>query len=252
MIDIHAHILPGIDDGPGEWDKSLKMLRRAAQDGITGIVATPHVVPGGYDNTRVKVVRLVEELKERSRVSELTVYPGSELTLCNETLRGLEGGRYLTINSSRYALVELPLSFEPHIVHDFFFSLRARKFVPVIAHPERNPVVMDDLDLLFEMVEEGALTQVTSGSITGLFGNRVKGVAEEIIARNACHVIASDAHSIGRRAPVLSHAVQAAARLVGEREAFAMVREVPLAIVENRKVEVAEPVRPRKKKFLFF
>jgi len=252
MIDIHAHILPGVDDGPAEWDKSLKMLRRAAEDGITGIVATPHVVPGGYENTGEKVLSLTEELRERCRDAEIEIYPGSELMVSNDTLRGLEKKKYLTINSSRYVLVELPGQFVTDSVYDFIYSLGARKLVPVIAHPERNPKLQEELDLLGEMVRHGALVQVTAGSLTGAFGSVVKKTVSEILTRNLCHVIASDAHNNGRRAPVLSHGLVEAGRIVGERAALAMVRDTPRMIIGDEAIEAPEPAGARKKRFIFF
>lgn len=252
MVDLHAHILPGIDDGPGEWDKALKMLARAAHDGIVGIVATPHVVPGGYDNTAEAVLGLTEELKERTRDTEIAIYPGSELMVCNDTLRGLEKKKYLTINNSRYALVELPAQFSPEPVYDFIHSLAMRGLVPVIAHPERNPRIQEDMGFLHEMVGMGALSQITSGSLTGLFGNAVKRAAVDILGRRLCHVIASDAHNNGKRAPVLSHGLKVAAGIVGERDALAMVRETPNMILSDLDIITAEPLIPRKKRFLFF
>jgi len=159
MFDIHTHILPGIDDGPGDWERSLAMLRVAARDGVKGVVVTPHVTPGLYDNRREKVAALAAELRARAGDIPVEIYEGSELAVCAEALEGLKSGRYCTINSGRYVLVELPSQFSADGVYDFLVSLASLNLIPVIAHPERNPKVQADIEALYAMAELGALMQ---------------------------------------------------------------------------------------------
>lgn len=246
MYDLHAHILPGADDGPREWDKSVKMLLRAAEDGITGIVATPHVSAGVYDNPKDKVASIVDELKLRAGAVPIDIYTGSEIHISPETLKGLKNGRYCTINRSRYVLVELPLHFSPELMYDAVFGIVSAGMTPIIAHPERNPMVMEDVGIMHEMVRLGALGQVTAVSVVGNFGSEVKKLAREMMVRKLVHVIASDAHNNGSRPPVLSHAYREAVRIIGDRAARAMVHDVPGMILENLKYEPEEPELPRK------
>jgi len=251
MIDLHVHILPGVDDGPKEWDKSLKMLQRAAQDGIRGLVATPHVMPGVYDNPMERVLALTEELKERGKSLPVDIYAGSELTVSHETLAGLEGKRYCTINGTRYVLLELPGHFSLDTVLDFIFSVTSGGKVPIIAHPERNPRIQADINILYELTRLGALLQITSGSLTGLFGGAVRKLTQDIVSRRLAHLIASDAHNNGNRAPLLSDGVKEAAKIIGGRAASTMVNDLPEKILNNQIFHVPEPVYP-KKKFFFF
>ncbi|MGA2193550.1 MAG: CpsB/CapC family capsule biosynthesis tyrosine phosphatase, partial [Nitrospirota bacterium] len=152
MIDLHCHVLPGIDDGPRDFEGAVRILRLAAEAGIKGVAATPHVVPGHYDNTAEKVLSLVAELKDRAGDIPVQVYPGSEIAICEKTLKGIVGRKYCTINSTRYILLELPPYFRPEDVLGFLESLSGAGLVPIIAHPERNPQLQSDVEFIYKMV----------------------------------------------------------------------------------------------------
>lgn len=251
MYDLHAHILPGVDDGPKEWDEALGMLRAAERDGIKGIAATPHFVPGLYDNTREKVETLVGELRRRAVGMRIEIYPGSELAVSVETLAGIGEGRLSTINKGRYVLIELPVSFAARTAYDFIFRLTSGGLVPILAHPERNPKITSDMDVLHEMVRMGALGQVTAGSLTGLFGLDVKKAASRMIEKRLVHVIASDAHSEDHRPPSLSAAVRAAAKISGDGPAAAMAGRIPKGILYDEPLELPEPAYRRSSSRIF-
>ncbi len=242
MYDLHAHILPGVDDGPRSWDQAVSMLAAAERDGIKGIVATPHFTPGLYDNPGEKVVGLVDELKRRADGMRIEIYPGSELTVSVEALAGIGEGRLCSINSGRYVLIELPASFSPRTVYDFISGLTSGGFVPIIAHPERNRRVTSNMDMLYEMVRMGALGQVTAGSLTGQFGSEVKRAAGRMLESRLVHVIASDAHSEDHRPPTLSAGLKAAAKISGEEAAAYMAGEAPKKILDNQPLTLPEPV----------
>jgi len=252
MIDLHAHILPGLDDGPGDWDKALLMLRSAVEDGIKGIAATPHVRPGLYDNPKEAVLALTEELKGRAKGLPIEIYPGSELMISPETLTGMDKGLYCTINQSRYMLIELPTHFLPSAVYDFVFAMTSKGLVPIVAHPERNPMVIGEPGILYEMVRLGCLTQITAASVIGLFGHDIKRVSHDIVKRRLAHVLASDAHDRSRRPPKLSDGVTEVSRILDGESAMRMVAYLPEMVINDKAVEVDEPVFVRKKGFFFF
>ncbi len=251
MYDLHAHILPGIDDGPRGTEEALAMLKTAAADGIKGIAMTPHVVPGLHDNPKEKVVRLTEELKAGAAGIEIELYPASEVRLSDETLEGLKSGALCTINGSKYVLAELPPFFDSEKIYGLMYSLREMGVVPIIAHPERNPMALEDVECLYEMASMGALMQVTAGSFLGMFGDDVKRLAVSMLERRLAHVMASDAHDNGQRPPTLSTAVREVSKFVGGRAARAMVHAVPEKILKNEQVNPPEPVRPKKSLFFF-
>lgn len=252
MIDLHCHILPGIDDGAETVDDSAAMAKVALEDGVRTIVATPHGVEWAYTGdeveTRTRVADLGLELAARGL--ELEVLPGLEVFITPDTPAHHAQGRVYTMNGSRYMLVEFPLSVFPSYVEQILFELQLRQLVPVIAHPERNSTIAADPQRLLRLVERGMLVQVTAGSILGIFGARTRETAESLLTRRLAHVIASDAHSAGGRAPVLSAAMRRASELIGEEAARAMVTSVPAAILRNDVVELPRP-QPPPRRFWF-
>jgi protein-tyrosine phosphatase len=245
MIDLHAHILPGLDDGARGWDETLTMARMAVQDSIRGVVCTPHWNSGLYENGRERVLRTVEELRMRLREHSigLEVYPGAELRLDARLPEHIDDGRLLTLNDTgRYALVELPMEVIPLRVDDLFYELQSRSITPVLAHPERNFALMKDPARLHVWVQAGVLTQVTAASLLGRFGPEVRRFTLEIMEHAMAHVLATDTHGPGTRTPHLSEAVREAERVQGERGARAMVLDTPRKIIEGVPVSGPEPV----------
>jgi protein-tyrosine phosphatase len=215
MIDTHCHILPGLDDGAPDEAHALEMARVAVADGITGIVATPHDIPGLYPFDGEKANEALSRLKnglEREGIS-LSLYPGCELALAPDLERRHAGKALPAMaGKGRHLLLELPLEEIPPYTEDVFYRLQLRGLIPVIAHPERNLAVLQQPAWLREMLERGILIQLSAPSITGLFGKKVQNLAEELARRGWVHLVASDAHSAGKRGPRL----QAARQTLGE------------------------------------
>ena len=244
MIDLHCHILPGLDDGPSTLDESLAIARQAAADGIKSMVATPHVCNGVYCGSAALITQKVKALNEELGKANipLTVYPGAEVQLVPRLTELLRRGEVCTLNNSRYVLIELPPTFLPETVKDEFFSLRVSGYIPILAHPERHPRVKDDLDYLGELVEMGTLCQLTAQSLTGEFGKTAQSAAEKMVENGMAHILATDSHSSKWRKPVLSNAVDRAAGLLGSREdAWQMVSGLPQAILDDREFAVETP-----------
>ena len=155
MIDIHSHILPGIDDGPAGMEESLKMARIAVEDGIHTIVATPHCLNGIYSNRRSDILSACAGLNRvlKEHQVPLEILPGSEARLCLEILDELEKGRLMTINDAgRYISVELPDQFIPDTVIAFINRLRGMNITPIVSHPERNPVIQNNIEVLSHII----------------------------------------------------------------------------------------------------
>ncbi len=244
MIDLHCHILDGLDDGPATLDESLAIAKQAAADSIKAIVATPHVCNGVYFGSAEliaqKVVALNAELGKAN--IPLTVYPGAEVQLVPGLTELLRSGEVCTINNSRYVLIELPPTFLPETTKDEFFSLRVNGYIPILAHPERHPRVKSDLGYLEELVQMGTLCQLTAQSLTGEFGKTAQAAAEKMVESGMAHILATDSHSSKWRKPILSSAVNRAADLLGSREeAWQMVSDLPQAILDDREFAVEIP-----------
>jgi protein-tyrosine phosphatase len=233
-VDVHCHLLPGIDDGSPDWETTLAMARLAVADGITAIVATPHWPLEG--RTPGPLVReLAAETQERLRAAEipLRVFPGHELEITTGLAEALAAGDALTLADSRFILLETPYFDLPVFLRDLVFRLQSQRFRPILAHPERNPRVQRDVTCLEDIVAAGCLLQINAGSVLGLFGPRPRRAAEALLARDWVQLLASDAHGAAQRPPLLAEATSAAARLVGPAAAGALVGATPFAIVQD-------------------
>jgi protein-tyrosine phosphatase len=245
MVDIHAHILPGLDDGPRDWQAALDMCQVALSQEISTIVATPHIMAEVFDNSAETILPRLEELQKRLTNAgiDLTVLPGSEVHLDVRILEWLKNGRVLTLNRGRYLLLELPTAIFPPYLEQFSDHLLASGVVPVIAHAERNLSVQTDPNQLYPLVQRGVLAQITAQSLTGDFGRSALRCAEILLQCRLCHVIATDAHSTTGRPPIIEAGVEKAQTLVGPLQAYAMVTSIPGAIVRNEPVDVDSPER---------
>ncbi len=248
MIDLHNHLLPGIDDGAREVKETLEFLRMLARDGVRAVVATPHMKPGVYDNDRATILERVALVREAARHDEaeaVTLHPGAEVYFTADLPERARAGNLMTVaDRGKYVLLELPYQQIPLGVDDMIFRLRLLGVTPLMAHPERVAYYLEDLERVAASVRLGALTQVTASSLTGRFGEKARGFALEMLRRNLLHVLATDSHDVRHRPPVLSEGLRAAALVVGEKAALRFVQENPQAILEGREVEVAEVTSP--------
>jgi protein-tyrosine phosphatase len=250
MIDIHCHILPDVDDGSRSLDESLKMAERALKDGIREIVATPHSLDGVYANRVEDILSAVAALQNALSENglDLTLHPGSDLHLATNITQRISRREACTINNAgKYILLELPSQMIPNGVKDEIFALKLNGITPIITHPERNAMVQHDPGILYELVQMGALAQVTAMSLTGDFGEFIGHISHVLMSHRLIHVIATDAHSAEDRPPVLSGAVEQAADILKNYdEAVNMVTSVPAAILSGRVPDVPEPIRVRR------
>lgn len=235
MLDLHNHILPGIDDGAADLDMALQMARIAADDGIGTIACTPHIYPGMYENTadgiRTAIAAFQGELDQRGIAIRLV--DGADVHLEVDLLGSIRAGRVPTIAGSRYLLLEPPHHVAPPRFEDSVFQLLVAGYVPVITHPERLSWIEGHYPVFQRLVKGGAWMQITAGSLTGRFGQRPRYWAERMLGGGLVHILATDAHHPRRRPPLLAEGRAAAAARVGELEAAHLVLTRPQGIVDN-------------------
>lgn len=235
MIDLHSHILPGIDDGAKTLEVSLEMARIALADGIRTLACTPHIYPGLYMNDAAGIgarrAALQRELDAQGL--PLRLVTGADVHLVPGLLDQVRAGTVPTLHGSRYLLLEPSHHVAPPRFEDAVFTLVAAGYVPVITHPERLSWVEDHDGAFVRLRAQGVWMQVTAGALTGMFGSRVQYWAERFLGDGHAHLLASDAHSAGRRAPRLAAAREAAERLVGPQESHRLVCVRPQAILDN-------------------
>jgi protein-tyrosine phosphatase len=232
VVDIHSHILPEVDDGPKSWDVSVAMCRAAAADGITHQVATPHA-NDRYHYDRAYLQGLLDHLQQLAGDSPKLLL-GCDFHLSYENLQDafVHPDRYV-IGNTRYLLVEFSNYGIPQHTTDSLMKLGDCGITPIITHPERNPILRENLQRVVEWAEQGCVVQMTGSALTGFWGDRTLRAAHWLLERQAVHVLATDAHDTEKRVPILSRARAAAAEFCGDEIADALVEANPRAIVNN-------------------
>lgn len=203
MIDLHCHILAGVDDGAKTIEDSLNMARLAVEQGITHVLATPHHKNRNWNNEKEKVVKLVKELQKEidDHNIPLTIFPGQEVRIYGEILQDIKEDKILFIDEQRqYLLIEFPTSNIPTYTERLFYDLLSEGITPIVVHPERNREILEHPNRLKTLIDKGALAQLTAASYTGGFGKQIQKLSEQLVEANLVHFIASDAHNIGNRA----------------------------------------------------
>ncbi|WP_214793188.1 MULTISPECIES: CpsB/CapC family capsule biosynthesis tyrosine phosphatase [unclassified Exiguobacterium] len=247
MIDIHCHLLPAVDDGPGTVEQTIEMARRAVEEGVTAIVVTPHAFHPQFETEDLNVQEAAATLQNvlHQEGIKLDIYPGQEIRVFGDLVQALEDGAALSLAGSRYVLVEFPSDTVPAYAEQLFFRLQTEGYTPVIAHPERNKELATNPKRLMDFVSSGALSQVTTSSLTGEFGQNVKEIAFVFLRNGLSQLVASDAHSTGRRTFYWEEAKQGVTDELGEGRWETLVENAE-AIVKDEFVFVDPPILPTK------
>lgn len=235
MIDLHCHLLPGIDDGSPDLATSLAMARIASDDGIRVTACTPHIYPGLFENDTAGILSAIEVLQRELDAAgiDLRLTCGADAHVSPELPQRLRVGTVPRLGHSRYFLLEPPHTVAlPHL-DDYVFNLLAAGYVPIITHPERLSWIDEHYPVFVELVRQGAWMQVTAGSLTGRFGPGPKYWGERMLDECLVHLLATDAHSVSRRPPLLAEGRAAAERYLGADEATHLVETRPAAILAD-------------------
>lgn len=253
MIDLHCHILPGLDDGAQTEQEAIEMARRASADGITDIVATPHTYNGIYHTSAAEIEQSVQRLNLLLAEQQIPVriHPGAEIHLHGELVSHLMTKDSVTVaDQGKYVLLELPMLQLPHWTDEILQELSNKNITPIIAHPERNLVLTEKPELLADWIERyGAVAQVTAASLLGTMGKKAKRMARLMVRQRLVHLIASDGHNPWRRPPTIRAAFSYLMRKE-PRQAITFLRNAR-AVLRGEKCQVAEPMK-QKKAILWF
>lgn len=202
MVDLHCHLLPGVDDGSKSMEISLRMAREAVENGVTHALLTPHHMNGRYVNHKQDVIRLTKKFADEldKHNIPLTVFPGQEVRINGNLLEALDNDDILFADTgNRYLMLEFPDDDVPHYTNRMIFDLQQRGITPVIVHPERNTMIMDKPNILYELLKKGCLSQITASSYVGTFGKKVEKFSRQLIEAGQGYVFASDAHDLPGR-----------------------------------------------------
>jgi protein-tyrosine phosphatase len=238
FVDIHCHLLPGIDDGATCWDDAIAMARLAAGDGIGTVVATPHQLGGFRHNSGEQIRRQVSELQQRLHDEgiPLNVLPGADVRIEPGMFDGLQKGDILTLGDHRrHVLLELP--------HDLYLplepvldELKRHQIVGILSHPERNGGILRRPELVVPLVDRGCLMQITAGSICGNFGPDCRDLSEWLLEEGLVHFVATDAHGPRSRRPLMRPAFERVAELTTVAIASELCSENPAAVAQGQSI----------------
>ena len=242
MVDIHHHLLWGLDDGAKEIETSIAMAKASVQDGVTHIVCTPHA-NSTYVFEPEQNAAKASELRERLHADGVAINLGlgCDFHLSYDNIQDAKEhpARY-SVNGLGYLLVELPDYGIPRGLNETFYELQLAGLTPILTHPERNPTLQNDLSRLAEWMRGGVLVQVTGDSVTGRMGKTAQRIAHELLAKRWVHFLATDAHNVTSRPPRLSEARSLVAKKYGEAYAESLVTTNPLAVFTGGTFEVLE------------
>ena len=236
MIDLHSHLLPGLDDGAADLEMSLAMARAFVADGVETVACTPHILPGLYHNTGPQIREAVARLQAALDAEGigLSLVSGADNHIVPDFVAGLRSGHLLSLADTCYVLVEPPHHVAPARLEDLFFNIQVAGYVPILTHPERLTWIRAHYPLIQRLAAAGVWMQVTAGSLAGTFGRDAQYWAERLLDEGHVHILATDAHDVRRRPPDLSRGRDVAAQRVGEAEAMHLVSTRPRGILSNR------------------
>lgn len=254
LVDIHCHILPGIDDGSKDWETSIKLAHAAVKDGITHAVVTPHTLNGRYLNHKKDVIKLTAEYQKRLKDENipLTVFPGQEVRISGDLPQALDDDDILFLDEDgRYMLLEFPSDDVPSYAKNMIFKIMQRGITPIIVHPERNSRILKEPVILQELIEQGCLVQITASSYIGTFGKDIEEMSRRFIEAGQCSCFASDAHDLPKRQYEYSEALEKLSNEFGQGVAQEY-RDNAQALVNGDNVQMNWRPLKKKKRFWIF
>ena len=250
MIDIHCHILPEVDDGSRSLNESIEMAMIAKEQGITKIVNTSHYHP---DFRYKKGEELLKELEDfnnvlKENMIDIEVLIGNEIYYTKDLITEIDELDFYTLNNSRYILIELPPTNFPKDLCNIVYELKEKNYIPVFAHVERYREVQENPELIYEVINAGAIIQVNSHSILGKSGKELQKVCNTLLNRNMVHVVGTDAHSSKRRTPIFLDAYKYVSEKYSKEMADDLFIKNNNAIINNEALNLPKPYKEEQKK----
>lgn len=243
MIDIHTHLLPGVDDGAKDIEQSLTMIRAGIEDGIEAAVTTPHILDRLDEAVDRAYTQTFEELRDRVEREGLPIqlFLGSEI-MFGFGLEGIGKLKVTTFNGNgRYFLIEVPMMMFPDAFEDAMFRLRVAGLAPILAHPDRYPPLIQEPDRIRRLADQEILMQLDANTLTGSRRSSAFRVARDMIERGMAHFVASDAHGLDHRPFALSRARNVVEELAGPETAHRLFVENPRRAIEGEPIERVSP-----------
>lgn len=237
MIDIHSHILPGLDDGAKSMEETLKMVRELHKAGFKTLIATPHVLEGNDYLSPADILAATEQVRECVARAEIPVkiLPGAENYIFPDMAKWAQAGKLLTLgNTGKYLLLELPMLEIPHYTDQVFFELQVNGMTPVLAHPERYRGLYDKPERLLDWAKKGILFQLDLRSMDGKYGPQARRLAEIMLSSDLAHFVGSDAHRVARSGSAYLEVLRSVEEIVGEERLQELTLSNPQTMLQGK------------------
>lgn len=250
MVDLHCHLLPGVDDGSKDLATSLRLAEEAVANGVTHALLTPHHMNGRYVNHKADVIRMTQDFQTSLKQNQipLTVFPGQEVRINGNLIQAVQDDDILFADEdNQYLMLEFPDDDVPHYTTQMIFELQQQGITPVIVHPERNTKIMEQPKLLYDLLMKGCLSQITASSYVGTFGKKVEDFSHQLIAHGQGYIFASDAHDLPGRKYEMRQAFEKMVDEFGDQLAH-QYAENAKAILNGDQVNMNEVQSLKKKK----
>lgn len=251
MIDIHSHILCGIDDGSKTIDESISLLEEAKKYGFTDIILTPHYMENCYTSSCSQVNEKLNEVKDKSKKIGINLYQGNEIYVTENIVKLINKKECMSLNKSKYVLFELPMRDFPINLDTIIYLLLENNYIPIIAHPERYKYVQENPNILIDYIEKGVLFQSNFGSVAGIYGSEVKKTIKKLLTHDMVHFLSSDVHKENTIYKLIPEIINNLNKSIGEEKVKELTTTNPLAIIKKETIEIENP-KVIKKSFLEF
>lgn len=237
MIDMHSHILPGIDDGSKSIEETCNLIKEAKMAGFDSIVSTSHYIEGYYEKDENARIELIDKLPKE----DIEIFIGNEIYLSDNIVELLNTKKASRINNSNYILFEMPMNTKPMNLYDVVYEMLQYKFIPILAHPERYTFVFKEPEIIYELIEKGVLMQANYGSIIGQYGKKSQIMVKKFLKSNMIHFLGSDVHRQNTVYPKIPQILKEIEALVGGEKLKELSLENPKKVIQNENIEIIEP-----------
>lgn len=252
MIDVHSHLVYGVDDGSRELAETIAMLQEAKEAGFTDIILTPHYMEDYYMVPCKDIADCIVTMKEEAQKIGIQLYQGNEIYATENIVDLLNTKEAMSLNGSRYVLFELPMQNMPMNLDQVIYLLLEAGKVPIIAHPERYKYVQEDPNMLLDYIDRGVLFQSNFGSISGRYGKEIKETVKKLLTHNMIHFLGSDNHHTNAVYTEIPETMPILQKWIGEKKIEELTVENPRSILQNEEIEIDDPEEIAKKSWKFW
>ena len=249
MIDIHSHIVYGVDDGSKSIEDTVYMLKEAKKVGFTDIICTPHYMEDYYEVPCKDILERISNIKKLTEGINIKIHQGNEIYATENIINLMNTNKVASLNNNKYVLIEFPMQTKPINMDQVIYLLLQEGKIPVIAHPERYNYVRENPNMLLEYIDQGVLFQSNYGSIIGMYGSEIKETAKKLLTHNMIHFLGSDNHRINTVYKHIPEVLNILEKWIGKEKTLELTTENPSYVLNNEEFDIDEPIELKKTLF---